>query len=430
MAVAVERHSYNGHLQTENTDLLQLGNMAINYLGQLVTPDGIYAAMEERLHNPFGRDSYITADFVNEADNHVDIRDIWRTTKTAVFRFWDFQREDGKLRHEIRKFDWGEMQRSRSFFYREGKYMVNDDSVDSTPLALIVTPEFIENEEEFENFLPRAVKALFWMATNMDENNGWLSYRYNKNGLTHQGWMDSKYGVTNRDGTLPQDPIALVEAQAYAWKTMRLWSDLLKDKIPDISQDLSRRAQELKQRFNKEFLMQDDKGLYFAHALDGRGNQIRSVSINPGLCLWASYKGESIIGQEHISAVVDRLMSPDFFDEAAGIKTFEAGQKMFDPEDPAYHNGKNVHWPHATAMVAKGMLSLGFAQEANMVIGANLVPIKIFGSFVEQFSKNGTYSLFRNGDSDGSCRNQAWNIAGSLWEIGYLSSLKEAPMIA
>lgn len=82
--------------------LYQIEGSAIVYLQKLVTPDGIYAAMEPRLHNPFGRDTFITAEFINEANQYVRIEDVWKKTKTAVFKFWDFQREDGKIRHEIR----------------------------------------------------------------------------------------------------------------------------------------------------------------------------------------------------------------------------------------------------------------------------------------------------------------------------------------
>lgn len=68
-------------------------------------------------------------------------------------------------------------------------------------------------------------------------------------------------------------------------------------------------------------------------------------------------------------------------------------------------------------------MKLGFKDEAVRLMRVNLIPIRRFGSFIEQFSKNGKYSLFRNGNSDGSCRNQAWSVASSLWESVYLSSL-------
>lgn len=403
-------------------ELIYISDCAYQELSQVVTNDGISAGIlaskDFRFHHNFGRDTAISADFINATykDKHHD--ELWNNTRAAVFDFWDFQREDGKIRHEIRPYNRRRMRRANRFYYRLGDYMVNDDSVDATPLALTITPEFIQTKEEFIGFLPRVIKALDWMTQNMDQNNGWLSYKYNPHGLTHQGWMDSKFAVMHDNGDLPEDPIALVEVQSYAWKTMSLWADLLAEKIPDISMDLGIRAERLKKRFNEQFMIEDEKDIYFAHALDAKGNQIRNISINPGLVLWANYQGESIINKQYIPSVVSRLMNHKMFDEDAGIRTFETGQPVHDSE--GYHNGNDIFWPFSTAMVAKGMLELGYIGEAEKIMAANLIPVKHFGSFIEQFRKNGSYSFFREGCKDGGCHNQTWTMAETLWIVNYL----------
>src|SRR3989344_7931233 len=109
----------------------------------------------------------------------------------------------------------------------------------------------------------------------------------------------------------PPDPIALVEVQAYAWKALRVWSDILQERDPGRSRELRERADDLKQRFNCNFIFEDEKGVYLAHGLDGTGRQIRSISINPGLGLWANYNGESIVSSEVIPSVAKRIMSAE-----------------------------------------------------------------------------------------------------------------------
>ena len=70
-------------------------------------------------------------------------------------------------------------------------------------------------------------------------------------------------------------------------------------------------------------------------------------------------------------------------------------------------------------MVAKGILELGYTGFAEELMSANLIPVTHFGSFIEQFSKNASYSLFRGGGKDGSCHNQSWTMAETLWIVNY-----------
>lgn len=397
--------------------LINLYSHAYKALSRVVTPHGIYASEDERFHRIFGRDSFIIAHFIKAVFQGKPHDDFLENTQATVLGIWEFQLESGKLPHEVRPYQG----RNGGFYEKYGRFAINADSVDSTPLGLIVTPDYIQTEEEFENLLPKAVKALDWMTRNMDENNGWLSYKckHPPEGLTNQGWMDSRLAVTDTNGELPKDPIALVEVQAYAWKAMRVWSDLLRDKDPNISENLAARAADLKKRFNEQFIMRNGENTYFAQALDGNGSQITKISINPGLALWANYKGECIIDKQYIPSVVARLTEPNMFDEEAGIRTFELGQPAAHDQD-FYHYGENVFWPFATAMAAKGMLELGYTDIAEKIMLANLIPVIHFGSFIEQFNKNGTYTVFCG--EDGNCFNQTWTMAAVLWTVDYLTS--------
>ena len=396
----------------------------------LLSPDGMKASLDGRFHHFFGRDTMISASFILAAHEFQPDLELWSRTKQAVFSFWRFQREDGKIIHEaITKEEMFKKKRENpcnlgeieNFYRQQGEYFVNDDSVDATPLALIATPQFVSSERDKDIIFPQAKEALRWMIANMEENNGFL--RYSKNKLTNQGWMDSKHGVVDENGEHPDGPIALVEAQAFAWKAMRTWSDLLKEDDPELGAELWEKSIELRKRFNEKFMFEDEKGHFFAHALDGRDQQVKTPSINPGLALWASHDGETILYDKYVPDVVSRLTGQDFFDPAAGICTFEDGQPTFD--DEGYHNGKRIYWPFATAMVAKGMVDLGYREEAKTVLIANMGGVIYFNSFVETFAKNGSYKLFRDGGEDGSCKNQAWTIAEFLWTYRYLQTLKE-----
>jgi len=400
-------------VQMTPEELLDFNSQARSLLFDAIDKKGtIFASEDPRFHYEFGRDTFIISHFIAESI-YPPQEELWKRAKRAVFNFWKYQLPNGQAPHEVKPFNKRDAR--KRFYYRNGENLVNNDSVDATPLALIVTPMFIETEGELEQLIPKANKALDWMIQNMETYNGWLSYKYNhKNGgLANQGWMDSKDSIKWKSNRLPPDPIALVEVQAYAWKALRVWSDILQERDPERSRELKERADDLKQRFNRNFIFEDEKGIYLAHGSDGNGRQIRSISINPGLCLWANYNGETIVSSEVIPSVVKRIMSAEFFDEAAGIRTFGVDERTFDPME--YHSGRDIFWPVIIYMIADGIIKLDFVEEGKRIARSVRIPIKYFGSFIESCKRTGnSFILFRNG-SDG-CWNQTWTTAGFFWE--------------
>jgi glycogen debranching enzyme len=123
-----------------------------------------------------------------------------------------------------------------------------------------------------------------------------------------------------------------------------------------LAQRLEREAAELKERFNNDFWM--EKEGYFALALDGRKEQVRTIASNPGHCLWSG-----VIEEEKAPRVVRRLLSPAL-SSGWGVRTLAARQRPFDPL--GYHTG--TVWPHDNALVAHGMKLYGFDAEAMKVI--------------------------------------------------------------
>ena len=104
-------------------------------------------------------------------------------------------------------------------------------------------------------------------------------------GLRNQGWKDSEDSVVHADGTLAEGPIALVEVQGYVYLAKLRIADVyeaLGD--PDAAERLRREAEALRAAFNEAFW--DPEEGTFALALDGDKRQVRSVTSNPGHCLY------------------------------------------------------------------------------------------------------------------------------------------------
>lgn len=419
------------HSEFYNTaSLNQLYLHAGMLISQLVTEDGrIFASQDVKFHHYFGRDTMFTASFI--ADTYHQTRNkqnqiLFEKAKKAVLTFWDFQTKEGKIPHEIKPFEGNENDPlyKQGFYYKEGNFLVNNESIDATPLTLITTAAYIKDDKkEIDRLKPQIIKALLWMVTNMDAHSGWLSYFPNFKGLICQGWMDSYWGVTDEKGNVPEGPIALVEVQAYVWKALLVWADLLDQETVETLQ-LRIVANNLRERFHKAFLTDvllpgGERRKYFAHAIDGNKKQIDTMSINPGLCLWATYGNEPFIKKEYIDDLIAVITSKHLFHEKGGIRTFSVEEPTFDPE--YYHSGKHVFWPFATGLVAQGIIALGesYYDSGRSIMMANLRSMLHFQSFVEHFilkEEDETYLLNPHG-INANCNNQTWTVAAFWWMI-------------
>ena len=98
----------------------------------------------------------------------------------------------------------------------------------------------------------------------------------------------------------------------------------------------------------------EDEG-FFAMALDGRKEQVQGVCSTIGHALWTR-----IVGDDHVDAVVRRLMAPDMF-TGWGVRTFSKDMAGYNPV--SFYNGSV--WPFDTAVIANGMKKHGYTQESN-----------------------------------------------------------------
>ena len=125
-------------VQMTPEELSEFNNRALSHLLQAVDEEGIiFASEDQRFHWKFARDTFESAYFIHEAGKYNLNSELWQKTKRAVFNFWEHQLPNGDFPHEIKPFNKRDAR--KRFYHRDGDNLVNDDSVDATPLALIVT---------------------------------------------------------------------------------------------------------------------------------------------------------------------------------------------------------------------------------------------------------------------------------------------------
>ena len=130
--------------------------------------------------------------------------------------------------------------------------------------------------------------------------------------------------MLHADGTPAQGPIALAETQGYVYYAKRRLAAIY-GQLGDVerAERLTQEARALKRRFNERFWMEDEG--FFAMALDGQKQQVRAVCSTIGHALWSR-----IVADEHVPAVVKRLMAPDMF-TGWGVRTFSKAAERLQP---------------------------------------------------------------------------------------------------
>jgi glycogen debranching enzyme len=414
-------------------EIKSLHELSYETILKLETLHGINASSEEgRYATFFGRDSMITGlkllRIYNKKPDDAFLRIIKNTIQTAVRLQGKTMNpnsgeEPGKIIHEYREVHQnGFMVRKKPWFIYPDKTLRNYDSVDSTPLFLILSAQFYDltrDEEFLKQILPSVEKAFDWTEKfgDIDKRDVFLEYLLQRpekfGGLVNQGWMDSEESLLI-EGEPPKEPVSLVEVQGYYFKALRLWANILQKTDKQRSLEFENRSRKLKEQFNQLFLMHSENLYYFAQANFGLKVHIQEIRTNPGHCLWASVKTdgnfESIIDDKYIPDVVTRLMKPDMFDPNVGIRTLSKKSKFFDA--CSYHNGSI--WPFDNGLIAEGFENFGFKGESEQLKTAVLTAIKQFQTSIELYcSQDGEVKEWRKGKLH-SAQTQAWTAATIL----------------
>jgi glycogen debranching enzyme len=270
------------------------------------------------------------------------------------------QEQPGRIVHEIRH---GELAHFGQVPY--GRYY---GSVDATPLFLVLLHAHAGATGDTtlaRRLEPHARAAVEWMFRDGGlEESGYLTYTSDAaaGGLANQNWKDSPGAICFADGTPATGPIAVCEAQGYAYdalvRTARLAREVWAD--PGYATTLESAAADLRARFHRDFWMPGPA--FPAMALDGKGRQADALGSDAGHLLWSG-----ILDDTRAARVGRRLLEPDFF-SGWGIRTLAQGQPSYHPL--SYHRG--AIWPHDNAVVALGLARHGLTTEARQVATALL----------------------------------------------------------
>ncbi|WP_328719929.1 aminotransferase [Streptomyces sp. NBC_00247] len=358
----------------------------------------------------FGRDALLTSHFALPYRPELAAATLAALAATQGTEYDAFRGEQpGRVVHEIRH---GELAAFRQVPY--GRYY---GSVDATPLflTLLDAHALATGDTALAARLePQARAAVAWMFRDGGlTDSGYLVYTPDPDGLVNQNWKDSEGAICFLDGTQAEGPIAVAEAQGYAYdalvRTARLartvWGDA------DWADELDRAAGELKERFLRDFWMAGPD--FPALALDGKGRQVDSLASDAGHLLWSG-----ILDDEHARRVGLRLLEPDFFSGWA-IRTLAAGQPGYHPL--SYHRGTS--WPHDNAVIVLGLARAGLADEVRTVSRGLLDAAGHHGDRLpEVMAGYGRTDHPRPVPYPHSCSPQAWAAATPL---AILTALRE-----
>jgi len=304
---------------------------------------------------PFGRDSLIAAmqmlafnpeiakgTLLTMANNQGQHVDPWR------------DEQPGKIMHEIR---FGELANTNQI-----PFTPYYGTIDATPLFLMLLTEYVKwtGDVEIVKELKGNIEAALTWIDQYGDRDGDLFVEYHQEsskGIANQGWKDSGDSVVHRDGEYAKTPIALAEVQGYVYQAKMGIADIFEAlNEQERADELRVQAHNLKERFEKEFWMEEQQ--FYAIALDGQKSQVGTITSNPGHVLWSE-----MLDEERADAVIKTLLSPKMF-SGFGIRTMGEGEAGYNPM--SYHDGSV--WPHDNSMILLGMSKLGRQTEANVVI--------------------------------------------------------------
>ncbi|TAE58575.1 MAG: amylo-alpha-1,6-glucosidase [Nostocales cyanobacterium] len=296
----------------------------------------------------FGRDSIITASQTLMLNPQVAKETLILLAEYQGKKIDDWcEEEPGKILHELRL---GELARCQ-----EIPHTPYYGTVDATPLWLMLYADYYawtNDQETVGQLWENALAAMDWIDKNIEET-GYLGYlRKSKLGLVNQGWKDSNDCIVNRKCELAKGKIYLCEVQSYVYAAKIKLAEIAKmKKRLDLAETWIKEAKNLRIRFNQDFWMEDQD--FCALALDGEGNQVDSISSNPGHCLQLG-----IFTPEKAYSVAERLGAPDMFN-GWGIRTLSSLSPAYNPM--GYHIGSV--WPHDNSLIAMGLRSLGLIDQ-------------------------------------------------------------------
>ena len=321
--------------------------------------------------------------------------------------------EPGKILHELR--------RGRAAETWFGTYY---GTVDATPLFLVLLSEawrWTADAELVQRLREPALAALRWIDDYGDrDGDGFVEYeRRTPRGLENQSWKDSGDSQRFHDGSFARTPIAPAEVQGYVYDAkLRLaviaravWDDELH------AQRLEDEAAALRVRFDERYWV-EERGGYYALALDGEKRPVDSLCSNLGHLLWSG-----IVPPERVETIANRLVGDELW-SGWGFRTMSTADAAYNPL--SYHNG--TVWPHDTSLGAWGLARVGRAADVWTIAGALLEAARFFDrSLPEVFAGYGRGETPFPIAYPTAARPQAWAAGTPVLLLRLLLGLKPDP---
>jgi glycogen debranching enzyme len=261
--------------------------------------------------------------------------------------------EPGKIVHEVRHGKAAEV-----WFHR---YY---GTVDATPLYLVLLSEvwrWTRDAALVAQLRGPAQRALEWIDRHGDlDGDGFVEYRRRtERGLENQSWKDSGDSQRFADGRLAEAPIAPCEVQGYVYDAKLRTAELAREAWddPELADRLEVEAAALQERFDEAFWV-DDRGGYYALALDAEKRQVDSLCSNIGHLLWSG-----IVPPGRAERVVAALTGDSLW-SGWGVRTMSTDDAGYSPL--SYHNG--TVWPHDNSLIAAGLAAYGYREEALRIV--------------------------------------------------------------
>ena len=360
--------------------------------------DGFFAAGAPWYLTLFGRDSIWAARMVLPLDR-APARGTLHTLARRQGSQVDISaaEEPGKILHELR--------RTTVRFGTSWLPPVYYGAIDATPLWICLLHDAWRaglSDADVTELLPALERALQWLIDHGDvDDDRFLEYRdASGHGLANHGWKDSFDSIRFHDGTVAEGPVALCEAQGYAYEAATAGASLL-DAFGRPGGDRYRMwAAELADRFRARFWCGIGDDRYPALALDGAKKQVDSLTSNIGHLL-----GTGILNAEE-ELLIARLVASPALDSGLGLRTMADTDAGYAPL--SYHCGSV--WPHDTAIVIAGLVRAGLAEyAAGLIEGLLRASIAFEQRLPELWSGEG-----RPVPYPVACRPQAWSAASAV----------------
>ena len=185
-------------------------------------------------------------------------------------------------------------------------------TVDATPLYLVLLSEVWRWTDDAalvrELQASRRCAALAWIDECGDrDGDGFVEYERRTRARAREPVVEGLVATRSASTTARsrRAPIAPCEVQGYVYDAKRRHGRARargRGATATLAERLEREADELQQRFDEAFWV-EERGGYYALALDGEKRQVDSLSSNIGHLLWSG-----IVPPERVDAVVDQLM--------------------------------------------------------------------------------------------------------------------------